>query len=87
LTTKVRWLCDIGGTISLANPDGSPNNDKNGVKRGQVSLLSDADAARYAKWGYVTEDLTLQGDELPLPFRTAAAGGSPRAGASPYRQS
>jgi hypothetical protein len=65
--TKVRWLIDLKGTVSLLDPDGSVNNDRNGVRRGQITYLDDATAEKYARVGYITTR-HLEG-ELPPPFQ------------------
>jgi hypothetical protein len=86
VTTKVRWLCDISGTVALLHADGTTDvaRSREGVKRGDVTYLDDDAAHRYLELGYVTHDLALKGDDLPLPFGTPSWGGSPRAGRSPY---
>jgi hypothetical protein len=55
---QVRWLTDIGGTVSVLNPDGTVFNDRNGVRRGQITWLDEHSAAKYLKAGYVQTGLT-----------------------------
>jgi hypothetical protein len=54
--TQVRWLCDVGGTVSMLHADGSVYNNKEGVKRGQLSYLSNVDVEKYVRAGMVQLD-------------------------------